>query len=326
MSLAIATSPVVRTTLALCMLAFILPQPSRGQETQTEAKPEIVWTEPHKGDLAKVLKGVLHGFAPLRSDDRLQGGQGLTGIGELLDGPGQQAYRQLSCSERADSERRFWWLADPMISRPGNDRWAEHINRRFELVLHERLLWAALGGEHPVIHEVSVIRRGHEDSWRDVPLGPLPLTRWASMRAARYRFTPVSSIGDGVADLRYDLAAVLGQVARDKRPVFDALVDPATAVVGIESVALNKAVARARRRACGVVHPRPAGAQGQVGLAWTCGLMDGTRFRSDTPDGPLAGHRRPGGRNLRPQDRRHGSGRIGGHQHPPFRGETKVTT
>ena len=240
----------------------------------------------------------------------------LNGIGELLDGSDLRAYQKMSCSDRADFEQRFWWLTDPMISMPGNDRWTEHIARRFELILHERLLWA-IGNDHPPIHEASVVRRGHEDSWTDLPMGPLPITRWASARAARYRFTPVSAVSDGVAALRYDLAAdrddegytpasygpvfelpaqfarfregsslfvaaaaeldklplplastvfvlsagadsiplVLGRVELSKRPVFDAIVDPATAVLGIESVTRKKAVARAR---IGLL-PLPAG-------------------------------------------------------------------
>lgn len=247
----------------------------------------------------------------------------LTGIGELLDGSDREAYRRLSCPARADFERRFWWLTDPMISTPGNDRWAEHIARRFELVLHERLL-GAIGHQHPAGHETAIVRRGHEDSWAkgNMPNNWVPpsrtgmagiaefmeFQRWTSVAAARYRFTPVSAIGDGLAALRYELDAgrtdegytpatygpvfeapvqfarfregsslfvaaaaelddvplprtntvlvlsegpdsfplVLGQVAGSKRPVFDALVDPAPALVGVESVARNRAVARAR--------------------------------------------------------------------------------
>ena len=239
----------------------------------------------------------------------------LTAIDELLDGPDSRAYRDLSCSGRAGFERRFWWFTDPLISRPGNDRWAEHIARRFELVLHERLL-GAIGGDHPASHEESVVRRGHEDSWRKEPemrnlegLRQMSgFRRWTSVRAARYRFTPVSPIGDGLAALQYDLAAdgndegytpapygpvfglpaqfarfrqgewlfvaaaaeldgfplpfaktlfvlsagpdsipiQLGQTAGTRRPVFDALLDPAPALLGIESAARNDAVGRAR--------------------------------------------------------------------------------
>lgn len=248
----------------------------------------------------------------------------LRGIGELLVDGDRGAYRSSgTCAGRADFEARFWWLADPMLTIPGNDRWAEHINRRFELILHERLLWA-LSNEHPPSHETSVVRRGHEDSWNKPAVmpgpGPSGLRRWTSLAAARYRFTPLSPVSDGVAELSYDLSAGLddegytppgygpvfeapaqfarfrqgtrlflaaaaeleglplnfatsvfflsggpergpahlGRVERERRLVFDAVVDPAAAVVGIETVARNGAVARARS---GVV---PLAAEGLV--------------------------------------------------------------
>lgn len=235
----------------------------------------------------------------------------LRGIDELLVNDDRGPYRQLSCAERADFERRFWWLADPMLSMPGNDRWTEHVNRRFELLLHERLLWA-LGWSHPVSHEVAVVRRGHEDSWTKPAVmpgpGPSGLDRWTSQAAARYRFTPLSAVSDGIEALRYELPAgrfdegytpatygpvfeapaqfarfrkgsslflaaaaemddlplhfattllvvseapesspmVLGQMEQTRRPVFGAVMEPTTAVVGIETLARSGAAARAR--------------------------------------------------------------------------------
>lgn len=235
----------------------------------------------------------------------------LRGIEELLVNDDRGRYRRLSCAERADFERRFWWLADPMLSMPGNDRWTEHVNRRFELLLHERLLWA-LGWSHPVSHEVAVVRRGHEDSWTKPAVtpgpGPSGLDRWTSQAAARYRFTPLSAISDGIEELRYELPAgrydegytpatygpvfeapaqfarfrkgsslflaaaaemddlplhfattllvvseapesspmVLGQMERTRRPVFGSVMEPTTAVVGIETLARSGAAARAR--------------------------------------------------------------------------------
>lgn len=38
-------------------------------------------------------------------------------------------YRRLRGEERAAIERRFWWLADPLWSAPGNDRRTEHLSR-----------------------------------------------------------------------------------------------------------------------------------------------------------------------------------------------------
>ena len=411
--------------LVILALASVLPQRSLGQDADPKTEPEVAWQEPHKGELANVLKAYYtvmihsdmtsicradrrevcmngdhedqrwHSSTPReperierfvrrmtevalsRPDDALGFAQAvyavarlrppedalalaadcnfvdwwcalivgmvhqragrperaeryfraalpeadsalacrLTGIDELLDGPDSRAYRDLSCSERAGFERRFWWFTDPLISRPGNDRWAEHIARRFELILHERLL-GATGGSHPASHEESVVRRGHEDSWRTVPArgslqGLQEMTgfrRWTSVRAARYRFTPVSAIGDGLAALQYDLAAdrddegytpapygpvfglpaqfarfregewlfvaaaaeldglplpfantlfvlsagpdsiplQLGRAARTRRPVFDALLDPAPALLAIESAGRSEAVGRAR--------------------------------------------------------------------------------
>ena len=129
----------------------------------------------------------------------------LMGILELLGDADRREYQRLAGRDRADFEQRFWWLTDPLWSVPGNDRWTAHIRRRFELVLHEQLL-VALGAEHSRRHESYVVRRGHEDSWS---AASMPAPRWTSMRAARYRFTPVSAIVEGLGALRYELEADL---------------------------------------------------------------------------------------------------------------------
>ena len=125
----------------------------------------------------------------------------LTGIEELLDGRDLGVYGRLTCATRRDFEERFWWLSDPLYSVAGNDRWTEHINRRFELVLHERLI-EAIRSQHPEWHETALVRRGHEDSWSEEPP-----RRWTSRRGARYRFTPTSAVSDGVRVLSYELQA-----------------------------------------------------------------------------------------------------------------------
>ena len=127
----------------------------------------------------------------------------LTGIGDLLEGKDRSAYQRLTGRERSDFEQRFWWLANPMWSIPGNDRWTTHIRRGIELVLHWSLL-EARGGEHGYPHQGLLVRRGPEDSWLPVPT---PTPRWTSFGAARYRFTPASAITDGIGALRYHLEA-----------------------------------------------------------------------------------------------------------------------
>ena len=128
----------------------------------------------------------------------------LTAVAELLDGDDRSEYVKLRGRERSDFERRFWWLTNPMWSIPGNDRWTRHIRRRFELILHEQLLEATTGNEHPYSHEVAVVRRGHEDSWSKIAL---PARRWTSIQAATYRFSPISGVAGEIGELRYGFTA-----------------------------------------------------------------------------------------------------------------------
>ena len=130
----------------------------------------------------------------------------LTDVRELLDGSDGASYRRLPCPgpERAEFYERFWWLADPLLSRPGNDRWTEHLTRRFELLLHERLSRAVYNRRAPPSYHIDVTRRGHPDSWR--PRGR-QLETWRSEAAARYRFTPASPVLGGLDALRYELDA-----------------------------------------------------------------------------------------------------------------------
>ena len=129
------------------------------------------------------------------------------GIGQLLTRPDRGNYDELDCSSRVPFEARFWWLTDPLFSMPGNDRWVEHVSRRFELVLHEPILRATSSNRHPPQHEVSVVRRGQNDSWSRKP--GRPQERWTGKRAARYRFTPASALEDGLRALSYELDAGL---------------------------------------------------------------------------------------------------------------------
>ena len=130
----------------------------------------------------------------------------LTDIRELLDGGDAATYRRLPCpgAERTRFEERFWWLSDPLLTRPGNDRWTEHLTRRFELLLHERLIRAVYNRRTLPSYHIDVTRRGHPDSWR--PRGR-ELETWRSEAAARYRFTPASPLSEGIGALGYELEA-----------------------------------------------------------------------------------------------------------------------
>ncbi len=47
----------------------------------------------------------------------------------LLEGDLRDRYDHMSCPERVVFESRWWWLAAPLFSRPGNDRRTEHFAR-----------------------------------------------------------------------------------------------------------------------------------------------------------------------------------------------------
>ena len=155
----------------------------------------------------------------------------LTAVDELLGEFDTRIYDELTCPERMQFAETFWWLADPMLTIPGNDRWAEHINRRFELLLHTRLVLetgtdiegsrGAFTNLHRDYHETHVVRRGFEDSW-SIARGMFK--SWTSMEAARFRFTPVAAISWGFDSLRYELNATEhteGYTPTDYGPFWD---------------------------------------------------------------------------------------------------------
>jgi hypothetical protein len=51
-------------------------------------------------------------------------------ISSLLEGELAGRYRHLDCAGRAALAARWWWLAQPLYSLPGNDRRTEHFARR----------------------------------------------------------------------------------------------------------------------------------------------------------------------------------------------------
>ena len=151
----------------------------------------------------------------------------LTDIEYLLDGRDGSTYSDLPCHDpkRLKFEERFWWLSDPLLTMPGNDRWTEHVTRRFELLLHERLwkvtrpdyLTTARGISDNLIYMNVVTRRGHFDSWDNTG-------RFRSLDASRYRFSPASLVGDGIQALRYNLEATRwdeGYTSIEYGPVFE---------------------------------------------------------------------------------------------------------
>lgn len=48
---------------------------------------------------------------------------------QILDHRSVRAYRRMTDGEKAEFERRFWHLADPLLTRPGNELRSEHLSR-----------------------------------------------------------------------------------------------------------------------------------------------------------------------------------------------------
>ncbi len=53
-----------------------------------------------------------------------------TDISMFVEGEAGKRYRRLSCDERADFERRFWWLSKPLYAVSGNEMRTEFLARR----------------------------------------------------------------------------------------------------------------------------------------------------------------------------------------------------
>lgn len=52
-----------------------------------------------------------------------------TDISQLLGSEPRKEYRRLSCDQREARTNRIWWLADPLLMTPGNERRTEHYSR-----------------------------------------------------------------------------------------------------------------------------------------------------------------------------------------------------
>ncbi|MGQ0764437.1 MAG: hypothetical protein ACT4OZ_02105 [Gemmatimonadota bacterium] len=92
-------------------------------------------------------------------------------LGDVLPDGLSRAYAKLDCDARRDAARRLWTLADPSLSRPGNDRRTEHLSRHVlsELERTSRSTYATSWGEDT--HRL-VIRYGWPSHWSRRPSTP----------------------------------------------------------------------------------------------------------------------------------------------------------
>lgn len=89
-------------------------------------------------------------------------------VSPLLDSDLRKTYRRLPCGEREARLSRIWWMADPLLMTPGNERRTEHFSR----VLH-----TALSSEAKNPHGISwggdlaelTVRFGWPEKWTQQP-------------------------------------------------------------------------------------------------------------------------------------------------------------
>ena len=100
-------------------------------------------------------------------------------VSPLLDADLRKTYRRLPCDQREARLSRIWWMADPLLMTPGNERRTEHFSR----VLH-----TALSSEAKNPHGISwggdlaelTVRFGWPEKWTQQPSQSLyPGTRAA---------------------------------------------------------------------------------------------------------------------------------------------------
>jgi hypothetical protein len=80
----------------------------------------------HAGEHARADSAFTSALAAMTPDQRCR----WTDISLFVGGEAGKRYRRLPCSDRAAFERRFWWLSQPLHSRPGNDARTEFFARR----------------------------------------------------------------------------------------------------------------------------------------------------------------------------------------------------
>lgn len=85
-------------------------------------------------------------------------------ISDLLPSRARGAYKALGCDERRVWSEPVWWLADPLWSRPGNDRRTEHYARhvRSRLERESRTPYRMPWGDDT--HDL-IVRYGWPDRW-----------------------------------------------------------------------------------------------------------------------------------------------------------------
>lgn len=115
----------------------------------------------------------------------------------LLEGPLQRRFARLDCVARVPLAARLWWLAQPLLSRAGNDRRVEHFARltMVRMLEHAGSAWSMSPGDD--LREVT-LRYGWPIAWTSAQGSDLETARSISgfERQPAFHFFPDMDAGD----------------------------------------------------------------------------------------------------------------------------------
>jgi hypothetical protein len=130
-----------------------------------------------------------------------------TDMTPLLDASQRKRYGKVGCGKNEDIAARLWWLADPFLSVPGNDRLAEHYSRHTMAKILEptRIVYGISWARD--IHEM-IVRYGWARYWTQGPgnnLDPWGGAISGHEATPNYHFIPASLPLDSLHEVAFDL-------------------------------------------------------------------------------------------------------------------------
>jgi hypothetical protein len=133
-----AAGPLVR----LLVLDGRAPEAVSAARAFAALSPDTLWghlllgfAHNAAGEVEDAEREFVHAFGGM--DDRMR--RSWTDPDWLLDGAEARRVRGLTPAQRAEYERRFWIVSDPLWLTPANERWIEHMSRHVEASLMERV-------------------------------------------------------------------------------------------------------------------------------------------------------------------------------------------
>jgi hypothetical protein len=155
------------------------------------------------GQGAKADEAFARAIAAMPAKDRCQ----WTDMTLLLDASQKKRYGRVGCGRNEDIAARLWWLADPFLSIPGNDRQAEHYARHAMARILEpaRIVYGISWAKD--IHEM-IVRYGWARYWTQGPgnhLDPWGGSISGHEATPNYHFIPASLPLDSLHEVAFDL-------------------------------------------------------------------------------------------------------------------------